>query len=75
MKWIKAFLFLMVVCMIFCFFMLYRNHWVYKTRTNILLGNSCKEYKQLWSYDEMMNHFWIWDVDKMKHKTTKGLKK
>ena len=61
----KAVFVIGVLLIIIGMFGFYRNSWVYSKRTDILFNNF-QEYEKLWSYDKMLNHFWIWDIDKMK---------
>lgn len=44
-----------------CFYMLFRNYWVYKNRIR-LLHNNYPAYQKLPEYDTMMLRFWVWDV-------------
>jgi hypothetical protein len=54
------------VIMAFCaIFLLIRNEWVYRKRTNLICTNF-SEYKKLPSYDYMLWHFWIWNIEKFK---------
>ncbi|WP_208952278.1 hypothetical protein [Rahnella sp. ChDrAdgB13] len=56
-----------VAGILYCFFVLHRNEWVYKQRMKVLFGeNGFKEFQKLPSYDAMMRKFWIWDVNKFK---------
>jgi len=53
-----------VFVIIWCFFLLYRNNWVAKTRI-ILLWENRELYDKLPSYDEMLyRKFWIFDINK-----------
>jgi hypothetical protein len=45
--------------------LLIRNEWVYRKRINLICTNF-SEYKKLPSYDYMVWHFWIWDIEKLK---------
>lgn len=59
--------------MVFCSFMLFRNSWVYEERDRVLddiphNNWDWSEWNSLWSYDKMLWHFWIWDIEKMKSK-------
>jgi len=67
-----------LLALIFCFYyayyalMLYRNHWVFKQRQKIRDSipddEFCQEYYRYWDFNKMLNHFWIWDIEKMKWK-------
>lgn len=56
----------------YCVLMLYRNHWVFKQRQKLIDSipddEFCQKYYLYWDYHKMMNHFWIWDIEKMKNK-------
>jgi vacuolar-type H+-ATPase subunit I/STV1 len=49
----------------FCFFMLFRNDWVYRKRIEIINKNM-NEYDILMPYEYMVSKFWCWDINKMK---------
>ena len=55
---------------LFGVFILFRSSWVHKKRMEILdtkpYIKSLEEYSKLPSYDYMLYHFWIWDVEKFK---------
>jgi hypothetical protein len=52
--------------MAFCaIFLLIRNEWVFRKRISVI-ENNYQSYKKLPSYDYMMWHFWIWDIEKFK---------
>lgn len=51
---------------VFCF-ALYRNSWTYEKRVDVL-NQSLEAYDNLPSYDYMLLHFWVWDVDKFINK-------
>jgi len=60
---------------IFCSYfamMIYRNYWVYKQRgrlrDSIPDDEFCQKYYLYWDFNKMVNHFWIWDIEKMKKK-------
>ena len=55
-------LLLSTIGLIFCFFMMYRNNWVYNKRLYLLNKDYYKS-KKLCSYDKMMNRFWDFNVD------------
>lgn len=60
----------------FCFFMLYRNHWVCKVRLEVLNNPSrtmieqLQDHDKLVSYNEMMSikNCFIFDINKFKSK-------
>ena len=59
----------------FCFFMLFRNNWVYKHRTKLLeyedtddLGRILERYNEYESYDTMYWKFWKWDIETFRRK-------
>ena len=70
-----------LLCLLFGFFMFYRNCWVYKAqiswlslvfefvRKKIKEGNFSYNYLSymdaIWSYNKMFRNFWIWDLNKM----------
>jgi hypothetical protein len=59
----------LIACMLglcFCFFMLYRNNWVYKQRM-LLIDTKWETYHNYWDYQKMMKYWWIWNVEKMKN--------
>jgi len=45
--------------------LLIRNEWVYRKRVN-LIDTNFYEYVKLQSYNYMLWHFWIWDIEKLK---------
>lgn len=45
----------------FCVFLLFRNVWVYKSRT-LLLWQDMALYDQLPPYSAMLWRFWVWDI-------------
>lgn len=55
----------MVFIILFLFFMLGRDDWLYDKHVALINNDDYKKYKRLWSYKKMMLHFWIWDIDKM----------
>ena len=55
--------FLIVTAISFLF--AYRNEWVYARRVEAL-DKGLKEYDKLLSYDEMLNLWWIWEIEKLK---------
>ena len=64
-----------LLALIFCFYyalMLYRNRWVFKQRQklrdSIPDDEFCQKYYLYWDFNKMLNHFWIWDIEKMKWK-------
>jgi len=56
---------LCLITVVFCFFMLFRNDWVFKQRQR-LLDENFFEYSKYWSYEKMLQKFYIWDVEKMR---------
>ena len=55
---------LFISLLLFCFFLLYRNNWVYKVRSE-LIWNDFEKFERLQSYSYMLYHkFWIFDVEK-----------
>jgi len=52
-------------------FTFYRINWVYDERIKILhiepVKKSLEEYDKLPSYNYMIYHFWIWDIEKFKN--------
>jgi hypothetical protein len=54
-----------ILGIIFGFFMLFRNNWVYIKRSEIL-NNDYMELKKLIPYTAMVLRFWCWDINKMK---------
>ena len=54
----------LLVALMFCNYMIYRNYLVYNFRTTVLTENS-DMYEKLPSYDTMMSYFWIslYDLD------------
>ncbi len=60
-----------IIALISCWYLLVRNNWVYTHRTKILnMGDmgDMTEYDNLLSYKEMMNKFWVWDIEKLKRR-------
>ena len=55
--------FIFVFGLSFSFLFFYRNAWVYKKRSDLIV-NEWQKYKKLESYDSMFFKFWIWDIDK-----------
>ena len=53
-----------ITTVIACIF-LYRNEWVYEKRMKAL-DIGIKEYNLLFSYNEMMILWWIWEIEKLK---------
>lgn len=51
-------------------FMLFRNKWVFKARTEIL-KRGFEAYETLPSYEFMLSRWWIWDVEKFMNKEVK----
>jgi hypothetical protein len=51
--------------------LMFRNHWVYNKRMDLLHSNYA-EYLKLLSYDKMLYKFWVWDIKKLKRKEFKG---
>jgi hypothetical protein len=49
---------------LFVIFLFIRNEWVFRKRIGLI--PNYLEYKKLPSYDYMMWHFWIWDIEKFK---------
>lgn len=47
------------------FFMMYRNSWVYHNRMALIKNGTLDLY---WDYDKMFYTFWIWDIEKMRNK-------
>ncbi|WP_145538714.1 hypothetical protein [Yersinia alsatica] len=47
-----------------CMFMIYRNDWVFKVRTEVLHKQGYEIYSALPSYEIMLRSFWVWDVNK-----------
>lgn len=59
---LRIILLLSTTVLIFCFFMIYRNNWVYNKRM-CLLDNDYEKYKRLCSYEKMFIRFWDFNVD------------
>lgn len=75
MFWINLFDVTMLVGIVFCIFMMFRNRWVYKARMRVLndhgadlesLGRALKEYHRLPDYNTMVWRWWVWDVEEFK---------
>ena len=45
-----------------------RNRWVFRKRMHVLYCQGIEEYHRLPSYNRMMGHFWVWDLEKFKGK-------
>jgi hypothetical protein len=61
-------LFVLLLGVVFIVFAACRNEWVYQTRVKIIREDATRElenqrFNHLPSYDSMMLHFWIWDVE------------
>lgn len=58
---------IVIVILIFTFclgvLMLVRNEWVYRVR-KIMSHENPELYDKLPSYDNMMIHFWVWNINK-----------
>jgi len=52
-----------VVGILFSFFLLVRNQWVYHNQLLSLEKDQLEEYL---SYDRMLMKFWVWDIDKLR---------
>ena len=67
---ILCILILPAVLIAICLLMFYRNNWVYRERSKILdlkpISIGLEEYHKLPSYDYILFHFWIWDIEKFK---------
>jgi hypothetical protein len=50
-----------MILLVFCVFMLYRNRWVYRERIKAI--SDYEKYCRLPSYDFMMLHFWVFDIN------------
>lgn len=59
-------IFLEILFIIFCCFMIARNNWVRKVREKIINSGGMEEYYKYSSYDNMVLKFWIWDYKKFK---------
>jgi hypothetical protein len=53
----------MLICIGFVFMLMKRNEWVCKNRIRILYIDM-DVYDKLPSYEYMLYHFWIWNVEK-----------
>ncbi len=77
------FLFICLASYLPLFFMMFRNNWVHKKRclyidmfykydmhmiTSTMQPFNGEVSDQLWSYEKMYHHFWIWNLDKMVHR-------
>jgi uncharacterized membrane protein YqiK len=54
-----------LVAILWLFFMLYRNNWVYHNRMALIKNGTLDLY---WDYDKMFYTFWILDIEKMRSK-------
>jgi hypothetical protein len=62
---IEALLIFLGIVIFVGIFILCRNEWVYKKRTEII-DNHFHEYFNYISYNDMVLKFWIWDIEKMR---------
>jgi len=58
-------LILYAIVMLVSVFLFIRNEWVLKERISVI-ENNYQLYEKLPSYDYMVLHFWIWDIEKFK---------
>ena len=49
--------------MAICIFFFFRANWVFNTHVKLLKKN-LDQYKKLRGRNYMLQHFWIWDVEK-----------
>lgn len=67
MNWFEYFMLFSILPNGLLLFSMYRNHWVFKVRVEVLQSD-INEFKKLVSYHEMYWKIWIWDINKFKKK-------